>query len=478
MAVLDSAFLLAESREHPTHVALLQLYRSPPDAGPEFVSDFHRDLLASTEVEPLMRRRPVRTPATLGQWAWEVDDEIDLDYHIRLSALPRPGRVRELLALVSRLHGTLLDRHRPLWELHVVEGLSDNRFAVYTKVHHALMDGVTAVHRLTAGLSKQPDGVAVPPWAPLPGASGGNGTGPGGDGSGSDDSDGSGPITGPLSGALNRLRDAVSMVGELAGAPPALAKALVATLRDEAATLPFDAPRTMFNVRIGGARRFAAQSWPLERVRAVGKAADATINDVAVAMCSGALRRYLLDAGELPDRPLIAMLPVSLRGTAGSSSGSGSSEGNAVGGILCDLATDQTDPAVRLARIRASTRHAKSILSGLSPTQIQLLISLIAPGAMLAPVPGLSQLMPPPFNVIISNVPGSRERLYWNGAELLESYPVSVPADGQALNMTLTSYAGQLSFGITGGRTAVPHLQRLLDHLDAELTALEQATRG
>jgi WS/DGAT/MGAT family acyltransferase len=455
MSVLDSAFLLAESREHPTHVALLQLLRPPPGASPEFVADFYRQLLEHTEIDGLMRRRAVRGPTTLGQWSWSEDTDIDLEYHVRHSALPGPGRVRELLALVSRLHGTLLDRHRPLWEMHVIEGLEDGRFAVYTKIHHALMDGVTAVNRLTSGLSPVPDGESIPPWAPRPD----NGTSKrSGSGSG-------------LSEVMGRIGDAAKFTGELATTPAALVKAVVSTLRDEAATLPFDAPETVFNVPIGGARRFAAQSWPLARVRAVGKAADATVNDVAVAMVSGALRRYLGELGELPERSLTAALPVSLRGNSGTEA---SDVGNAVGLILCNLATDQANPAVRLARIRASTRHSKTILQSMSPTQVSLLISLMAPGAALAPLPGLTQLLPPPFNLIISNVPGSREKLYWNGAELLASYPVSVPAEGQALNVTLSSYAGQLEFGITGCRTAVPHLQRLLTHLDDELTDLER----
>jgi WS/DGAT/MGAT family acyltransferase len=457
MSVLDSAFLLAESREHPTHVALLQLLRPPPGASPDFVADFYRQLVEHTEIDGLMRRRPVRGPSTLGQWSWSEDTDIDLEYHVRHSALPGPGRVRELLALVSRLHGTLLDRHRPLWEMHVIEGLEDGRFAVYTKIHHALMDGVTAVNRLTSGLSSEPDGESLPPWAPRPARSA---------------SKRSGVATG-LSDVVARLGDAAKFTGELATTPAALVKAVVSTLRDEAATLPFNAPETLFNVPIGGARRFAAQSWPLDRVRAVGKAVDATVNDVAVAMVSGALRRYLLERDELPRRSLTAALPVSLR--SGDSGPDSSDQGNAVGLILCNLATDQENPAVRLARIRASTRHSKTILQSLSPTQVGLLISLMAPGAALAPIPGLSQLVPPPFNLIISNVPGSREKLYWNGAELQASYPVSIPADGQALNVTLTSYAGQLEFGITGCRTAVPHLQRLLGHLDDELTDLERA---
>ena len=189
-------------------------------------------------------------------------------------------------------------------------------------------------------------------------------------------------------------------------------------------------------------------------------------------MCAGALRRYLIDQDALPDKPLVAMLPVSLRGPGGAGGGAG----NAVGAILCDLATELPDAAGRLARIRTSTRAAKGLLEGLSPTQILALSAAVVGGLALTPIPGLGRFVPPPFNLIISNVPGSKEVRYWNGARLVDNYPLSIPMDGQALNITLTSYHDRLAFGVVGCRRSVPRLQRLLDHLDTELGALEKAT--
>src|SRR5687768_2315338 len=166
MPVTDSMFLLAESREHPMHVGGLQLFRPPDGAGPDFLSDLHRQLIADEDVRPLFRRRPRGPVSSLGQWAWAEDSELDLEYHIRLSALPRPGRVRELLELTSRLHGSLLDRHRPLWEFHLIEGVEGDRFAVYSKIHHAMMDGVRAMKHLEKSLSTDPDRRDMPPfWA-------------------------------------------------------------------------------------------------------------------------------------------------------------------------------------------------------------------------------------------------------------------------------------------------------------------------
>ena len=156
MPITDSLFLEAELRDRPLHVGGLHLYRPPADAGPDVVGDTYREALAGGEVMPRLRRRPVRL-AGLGPWGWEEDTDLDLEYHVRHSALPHPGRVRELLALVSRLHGTLLDRSRPLWEAHLIEGLSDGRFAVYTKIHHSLVDGVSAMHMLQNALSEDPD---------------------------------------------------------------------------------------------------------------------------------------------------------------------------------------------------------------------------------------------------------------------------------------------------------------------------------
>ncbi|HTK62647.1 MAG TPA: wax ester/triacylglycerol synthase family O-acyltransferase [Pseudonocardia sp.] len=455
MPVTDSMFLLAESREHPTHVGGLQLFRAPHDAAPGYLSDSYRELLTHTEISRTMRRRPVRSPLTLGQWAWEEDPDIELDYHVRLSALPSPGRVRELLELVSRLHGSLLDRHRPLWEFHLIEGLNDGRFATYVKVHHALMDGVSAVRTLSRGLTTDPSLPALPPWSPARRS---------GDSAGSSSSSG---IPG-LDSARSVVRGAV----ELVGAPPALGKAILGLVRDNGATGPFDAPRSMFNVPIGGARRFAGQSWSFPRIRAVAKAGDATVNDVAVAMCGGALRRYLIDQDALPEQSLVAMLPVSLRDASDSDR---NISGNAVGAILCDLATDQDDAGVRLDRVSASTRSAKDMMRGMTVPEMLGLTSFLTGGLALAPIPGLGSRVRPPFNLIISNVPGSREVQYFNGAELLESYPLSIPADGQAVNITLTSYSDKIGFGIVGCRRTVPHLQRLLEYLEDALTGLERA---
>jgi diacylglycerol O-acyltransferase / wax synthase len=235
-------------------------------------------------------------------------------------------------------------------------------------------------------------------------------------------------------------------------------------------TLPFRAPKTMFNVPIGGARRVAAQSWPLARIRAIKSAAGVTVNDVVLAMCSGALRAYLIEENALPETPLVAMVPISLRAEGEQDAG-----GNMVGTILCNLATDTEDAAKRLEAINTSMRDNKKVFAELPKTQALALSAFLMSGIALGLVPGFVSSAPPPFNIVISNVPGAREPMYWKGARLDGNYPLSIALDGQALNITLTNTADNLDFGLVGCRRSVPHLQRLLMHLEDSLADMEKA---
>lgn len=447
MPLSDAMFLVPERREQPMHVGALQIFELPEGAGADWVAALYSRWLEATEVRALFRRRPERSLRTLGAWNWALDDDVDLEHHVRLSALPRPGRVRELLALVSRLHGTPIDRQRPLWELHLVEGLEGGRFALYSKLHHALLDGVAGMRLLGEVLATEPTDSVPPLWAPRPG-----------------------PTRDPAPGDLADLPAAlVRAAGELVALGPAVGRRALrfALEPDRRGLVP---PRTILNVPITGSRRYAAQGWPLEEVRQVAKAAGGTVNDVVLAMCAAALRAYLLERDALPEDPLIAMTPVALRGHDGGGEG-----GNAVGAILCDLATDVADPAERLARIRESMCEGKEAMSGLTPLQAAAYSALQVAPLALSAVRTLGGLVPQPFNLVISNVPGPRRTLYLDGARLTGVYPLSVPTDGQALNITCTSYDGSLDFGLTGDRRALPHLQRLLPHLQAGLDDLAVA---
>jgi WS/DGAT/MGAT family acyltransferase len=459
MPPTSSVFLYPESRDQPMHVGGLQLFAPPEGAGPDYLTGLYREALSVTDVAPLFRRRPHRGWSTLGQWAWVDDGEIDLEHHIRHSALPRPGRIRELLALVSRLHGTLLDRHRPLWETHLIEGLADGRFAVYSKVHHAVMDGVAALRLTERSLSPDPDARDLPlPYARQPRRPR------------TADGDDDGGLAEALTGLAGTVGSALS---DVAGLTPRLLGIAVGALRDQAsATLPGQAPRSMLNVPITGSRRFAADDWELARIRAVGKKAGCTINDVILAMCAHALRDYLLEQDALPDAPLVAMTPVSLRTSDEEDDGEA---GNAVGAVLVSLGTEIGDPEARLLAIRASSGQAKAALSGLSQLQVTALSAAVLSPLLINQVLGAHSVLRPAFNLVISNVPGPQCPLYWNGARLDGMYPLSIPLAGQALNITITSYNGRAHFGLTGDRRSLPHMQRLLIGLDEGLAALEKA---
>lgn len=468
MPLNDSMFLLAERREQPMHVGGLQLFRLPPGSDEGWLRDLYDSMIhtAPEHLAPLFRRRPHRPATSLGAWSWEEDPDVDLEHHLRHSALPRPGRVRELLALVSRLHGTLLDRHRPLWEAHLIEGLEGDRFAVYTKIHHSMMDGVSALRFLAKTLASDPDARDIPmPFSVgLGGRSRKSSTAPRG---GSDvDPEGQGALAAVLGVPLSALKATY----ELAALGPIVGRAALKAFFDQNSHLPTLGPRTILNQPITGARRFAAQSWPIERFRAVADASDTTINDVLLATCSGALRSYLAELDALPDDPLVAMTPVSLR-QAGMDVG-----GNAVGALLCNLGTDQADPAARLATVHHSMEAGKATLRGMTPTQATVASAVAMSPMLLGQVPGLRKVASPGYNVVISNIPGPKEALYWNGAALEGVYPMSIPTDGQAVNITVTSYDGSLEFGLMGCRRTVPHLQRLLIHLDDALAGLEKAT--
>jgi diacylglycerol O-acyltransferase len=446
MSPLDSVFLTIESREHPMHVGGLQLFQPPEGAGPEFVREAHDQLVANRHFQPTFRKHPAWTFGGIPNVAWTYDDpdDVDVEYHVRRSALPSPGRVRELLELTSRWHSGLLDRHRPLWEAHFVEGLNDGRFAMYSKFHHALIDGVSALRLMQRTLSGNPEDTELQAIWDLP----------------------------------RRHREAEKSkrpgLGQLAGSiaayGPSTWTLARAALLEQQLTLPFAAPRTMFNVPIGGARRVAAQSWGIDRLKNIKVAAGVSFNDVILGMCSGALRYYLQDEHALPDTPLIAMVPVSMRSEEQADSG-----GNQVGALLCNLATDVDDPAKRLETISASMRGNKKVFAELPRLQAYALsAALIAPLGLSA-LPGLVRSSPPPFNIVISNVPGPTEPMYWGGARLDGNYPLSIALDGQALNITMVTNADHIDFGLVGCRKSVPHLQRLLGHLETSLKDLERA---
>ena len=447
LSPMDAMFLWMEHRRQPMHVAGLQLYSPPPGAGPDFIQELVENFRKHTEARSPFNLRPV---FKLGHWFWEEDEEFELDYHLRHSALPRPGRIRELLGLVSRLHGTLMDRSRPLWEMNIIEGLADGRVAVYVKVHHAMFDGVAATRMLQNSLSEDPDEQKLPVWAQEPRRRSAKAV----------------SVPAAAHKLLQPLFDAVKVGKDIApGIGSGLWEIVRSSQSNPADARPFQAPATMFNVKISGSRRFAAQSYSIERLKKLGKRNGATLNDVSLAICAGALRKYLLAHDALPDKPLIAMVPVSIRAE-------GHEGGNQVSMILANLATHVEDPAERLQLIMQSTAQAKQRIGKMSRLQ-----QMAHAAAMTTPL-GATMLTGqagkrPIFNVVISNVPGPKQPLYMNGIHLDETYPVSIPFDYAALNITLNGCCDHLGFGYTACRRSVPGLQRMLDYTEESLEELE-----
>lgn len=371
--------------------------------------------------------------------------------------------------LVSHLHEGLLDRTRPLWQMFLIEGLADGRYAIYVKFHHALADGITAMKLLRGTLSENPDSRTMPaPWESL-----GCETNP-------DQITADAPPIRNRDSSLARfpgaaLRTAVGVaaaaagtLGEVTSVVPALVGTVDRAVRDVGGSLSLSAPASILNVPIGGARRIAARSWPIERLRLVAKRSDATVNDVVLAMCAGALRAFLSGLDALPAASLIAMVPVSLH-----RNGLDSRSGNNIGMLSCTLGTHLCDPADRLAAVRSSMNTGKNSMQALGRIQT-LAASALGAAPLALGMYGVGGPIRPP-NVMISNVPGPAGPLYWNGIRISALYPLSLLVDGQALNITCTSTDDEIAFGLTGCRRALPDLAPMLDHLDTELAALETA---
>jgi len=456
------AFLMAESRNQPMHVGGLNLFEKPEDAGPSYAREVYEKALDSADdISRLFSKRPHRSVATAGQWTWTRDEMFDIEHHVRHNALPEPGRVRELLDLVGRLHGTRLALERPLWEAHIIEGLNDGRLAMYTKIHHSLVDGVSAMRLVQSSFSPDPDERDMrPPWASRPRPN-------------KEDKSRTESVKDLAEVPVDALRSALGVVSEAAGMPGALIKTLRSGIKNETAAVSFAAPRTIFNQSITGARRFAAQEWELDRLKAIGAATGTTLNDVVLAMSSGALRAYLIEQDALPDTTLVSMVPVGLN--AKNAQVASSEGGNAVGALMVKLGTHLDDPADRLQSVHDSMVTGKEALGSMTQTQIMAMAALGMAPSVITPLLRMQGIVRPPFNLVISNVPGPRQPMYYNGAKLVGMYPASIPMNGQAMNITCTSYNGQIGFGLTGCRRTVPHLQRLLGHLDDEILALEKA---
>jgi diacylglycerol O-acyltransferase / wax synthase len=463
---LDAAFLALETKNTTGHVGgvcVLDLKGMPEPLTLARLTDVLGERLP---LVPVLRRKLLNVPLGLDQPYWVDDPDFDIEYHIREIALPRPGSDAQLTEQVARLHARPLDRTRPLWEIYLITGLAKRRAAVYTKIHHSAIDGQSGAELLTVLLDLTPDGRDVPATEPFQ------------------------PGRPPPSAALAALAAArlarwpvqtVRLTNEIVRVVPTLAPALSGLIgrllgldRGDGAIItstPGRAPATPFNRPITQHRRLAFRSVKLDSVKKVKAAFGVSVNDVVMAMCAGALRRWLSDHEALPELPLIAMIPVSIRDPA-----SKGALGNKISAMLAALPTNIIDPGMRLEVVHAATQLAKSQQAAI-PQGLVDQISDFAPPALTARAArvvfatGLLHRLPP-FNLCISNIPGPNVPVYLCGAKLLAHYPVSVITDGQGLNITVVGYLGKLHFGLVSCRELVPDIDTLASYLSDELQAL------
>jgi WS/DGAT/MGAT family acyltransferase len=466
---LDAAFLALETANATGHVGGVCVL-DPREAPEPLTLARLTDVLGERlPLVPVLRRKLLNVPLGLDQPYWVDDPDFDIEYHIREIALPRPGSDAQLTEQVARLHARPLDRSRPLWEIYLITGLGKRRAAVYTKIHHAAIDGVSGAELLTVLLDLAPEGREVPPSLPFT------------------------PARPPGIATLATLAAArlawrpvqtVRIANDLVRVLPTLAPALGTLVggmlgldRGDGgviATSAGRAPATPFNKPITPHRRVAFRSVGLDTVKAVKNAFGVSVNDVVLAMCAGALRRWLGDHEALPESPLIAMIPVSVRDPE-----SKGALGNKVSAMLAMLPTNVTEPDQRLKLAHAATTAAKAQQAAIPQGLVDQISDFAVPAltartARVVFATGLLHRLPP-FNVTISNVPGPNVPVYLCGAKLLAHYPVSVVTDGQGLNMTVIGYLGKLHFGLTACRELVPDIDTLASYLVDELELLVKA---
>jgi WS/DGAT/MGAT family acyltransferase len=459
VGIADRIFLLQESAEIPQHVAALGTFTLPDDAPTAYLQRLVESFRAARTFAPPFNYR-LRNPAlkAIAPAFIELDDDqVDLDFHFRHSALPQPGGERELGILVSRLHSRALDPSKPLWEVHLIEGLDENRFALYLKIHHALMDGVGGARRLRRMLSPNPEEVEVRPFWTL------------------------GPSRRPphaelqkrspidrVTGAASAVRHGLSTTAGLGRSAAGMIKDGIRP-SDPAIATPYKVPSSPLNQRVGQQRRVATQAIDFERAHDVAHRAGVTLNDLLLAICAGALRRYLDELDALPEAGLVAGTPISVR------VGDADDANNAFTIATMKLYSDIADPLERIRAIHRSSTLTKRKLDGLPKAVAENYGALFMGPFILQNLLGLGGRLKPPYNVIISNVPGPTETQYLAGSKLEAMYPFALLYHGMGLFIASLSISGKMGLGFIGDRDALPSLQRLAVYTGEALDELEAA---
>jgi diacylglycerol O-acyltransferase / wax synthase len=455
---LDATFLHLESPEMPMHVGSLNVLDLPEGYAGEFYEEAKQRVAERMHLADLFTRKLALMPFDISNPVWVEDEDIDLDYHMRHITLPKPGSNRQLQQYVARLHSSLLDRSRPLWEFYVIDGLASGQVALYTKAHHAGVDGQAGIAVAQAIFDLQATGrVVKPPRARVRRHQYQLGIA-------------------ELGGAA--LRNTALQIKKLFETTPAMIRALRDTVMPEKddsgkrqwalpKSLKLFGPRTLLNVSITNQRTFAGRTISLAETKLIGKTLGGSLNDVVMATTAGALRSYLKGHRDLPEKSLLAAVPVSLRAPGDTSAN------NQVSMMLLTLATDIADPVQRLQTINAASNANKAMMGRVKtaiPTDFPLFGApwLMSGIASIISRSRLLNVIPPIANIAISNVPGSPVPVYFAGAKVVSYYPVSIVVHSMALNVTVQSYAGRLDYGLIACRRALPDVTDLGDYLLAE----------
>lgn len=441
---LDAAFMLVDRDDMPWHIAVMMVFTLPEDAGDDFVSDLREEMRQETVPATPYNIKPAFPRLRQFPLMREVS-EIDVDHHVRLHRVPRPGGERELNALIGEIHGQALDPTHPLWELHLIEGLAERQFAVFFKVHHSVLDGITGMRRLLRWLSPDPGARNLPAVYTV------------------------GPKTRDAatrrSVVVDTVKSSARTIAELTRTVVELARG---SFDEYTLASPYKSPKAMWHGRVTHGRSISYCQADIADLKDVAAEFGCTVSDLVLYLCGSGLRSYLLDRNALPETPLTAGAPFNTR------SESDEREGSAFAFLTVDLATHIDDPLERLEAVAASNTASKKQLSRLSQGALSLQ-TFVVNGPMIATMAmGFGAFVPAAFGVVMSNVPGPRQQLYLNGARLDALIPVSIPMHNSPMNMTCIGHGDKMTFGVAAATRKVPDVHRMTDGIVEALGELEQ----
>ena len=496
LSSMDASFLYLETPETPMHVGSMAIFKPKEGYEGNFFEDFKKMIEGRLHLAPILKSRLEKAPVDIDHPSWVEDEQFDINRHIFRASLPAPGNRHILEQTVGWIHAKLLNRARPLWEFYVFECMENNEIGLYSKIHHACIDGGAgaALTNMVYDISPTPREVPPPTarivqtneprdiaanfvdsyttlWRkPLDASSAKSFDLPR---SGKSDI---GSIL--FDNAMFQLETGMKFLGNV----PEMVKSvtdMVTKISDPKTRQDITgliSPPSVLNKAVSSERSFAAVSISLPDAKVLAKQAGGKLNDVVMAVCSGVLRRFLLEEGALPAKSLTAGVPISLREEGNTDAN------NQVFGMVCSLATNIEDPKERIEAIIANSAKSKEMshplralmpsMSNISMLGAPILVQVLA---LLYSRSGLSDVLPPAANVTISNVPGPRQTLYAVGAELLHIFPVSIATHSLALNITVQSYRDQLDFGFIAGANVIPDVKHLADMLPDEFAKLRAA---